>query len=182
MRKRIFGRRFKRDTNTRKALFRGLMRSVILHGRIETTEAKAKAIKGTLEKLVTKAKVRGDAAISDLMRNFDREVASRLISQVAPKFSDRKGGYLRIIKLGNRKKDNAPIVILEWVEEILRVSDVTSLKEEKVKKEEKVTKVESEAIVDTKEKKNKKETQEKVPVVKSEKTKKATSTKSKTKK
>jgi len=118
MRKRIFGRRFKRDSHTRKALFHGLMRSMVIHGRIETTEAKAKSIKGKLEKLVTKAIKRGDAAKIELLRYFKADIVEALVTQIAPKFQGRPGGYTRIIRLGNRKKDDAPMVLLEWVEQI----------------------------------------------------------------
>lgn len=122
MRKNVFGRQFKRDSRMRKALFRGLMREIILNGQIKTTEAKAKAIKGELEKHVTKAKVQGKASLVHLQKDFQQDVALRLINEIAPKFKDRPGGYTRIIRLGNRLKDNAPIVIMEWVEEVPKMA------------------------------------------------------------
>lgn len=122
MRKNVFGRQFKRDSRMRKALFRSLMREIILNGQIKTTEAKAKAIKGELEKHVTKAKVQGQASLVHLQKDFQQDVALRLINDIAPKFKDRPGGYTRIIRLGNRLKDNAPIVIMEWVEEVSKVA------------------------------------------------------------
>jgi len=122
MRKNVFGRQFKRDSRMRKALFRSLMREIILNGQIKTTEAKAKAIKGELEKHVTKAKVQGQASLVHLQKDFQLDVALRLINEIAPKFKDRPGGYTRIIRLGNRLKDNAPIVIMEWVEEVSKVA------------------------------------------------------------
>ena len=70
MRKRIFGRRLKRDTNERKALFRSLIHGLILHGKISTTEAKAKAIRGDVDKLITIAKTRGDDARRQLMKKL----------------------------------------------------------------------------------------------------------------
>lgn len=120
MRKRIFGRRLKRDKNARRALFRSLMRAFFLHGRIQTTEAKAKAIKGRLEKLVTKAKRRGESARGELLKNFDKEIVEKLIAEIAPRFKDRPGGYTRLVRVGGRVKDNAPMVLLEWVEEGLK--------------------------------------------------------------
>lgn len=139
MRKRIFGRRFKRDSHTRKALFQGLMRSMVIHGRIETTEAKAKSMKGKLEKLVTKAIKRGETAKTELIRYFEEDLVNALITQIAPKFQGRPGGYTRIIRLGNRKKDDAPMVLLEWVEQITVVFENPNEKRSKSKdtKEEK---------------------------------------------
>lgn len=126
MRKRIYGRKLKRDTDDRKALFRNLMRSLILEGRITTTEAKAKAVKGKLEHLVTQAIKKKDGSINNLKRYFEEDVAQKLISEIAPKLEGRPGGYTRIIRLGGRKKDNAPLVIFEWVEEsIVRMSKTT---------------------------------------------------------
>lgn len=116
MRKRIFGRRLKRDKNARRALFRSLMRAFFLHGRIQTTEAKAKAIKGRLEKFVTKAKRRGETARGELLKSFDKDIVDKLITEIAPRFESRPGGYTRFVKLGGRVKDNASMVLLEWVE------------------------------------------------------------------
>ncbi len=116
MRKRIFGRRFKRDTNERKALFRGLMSSLVIYGKIRTTSAKAKAIKGDMEKLVTHAK-KGEEARRLLMSRIPNDkIIDRLILEIAPKFSDRPGGYTRILKYGPRVKDGADMVVLTWVE------------------------------------------------------------------
>jgi large subunit ribosomal protein L17 len=123
MRKRIFGSRLKRDTNQRKLLFRSLMRSLVLVGKIKTTEAKAKAIKGEIEKLVTKAKKKNNGARQLLMsRLADDLVVDKIISEIAPKFVSRPGGYTRILKLGRRLKDAAPMVMLTWVEEVTATS------------------------------------------------------------
>jgi large subunit ribosomal protein L17 len=115
MRKNVFGRQLKRDANERKALFKNLLTSLVLEERITTTEAKAKAIKGAADKLVTKAKKGGDVALRALAPDVRHEAASKLIEQIAPRFMDRQGGYTRIIKVGRRVADNAPQVILEWV-------------------------------------------------------------------
>ncbi|HVT01564.1 MAG TPA: 50S ribosomal protein L17 [Patescibacteria group bacterium] len=119
MRKQVFGRKFKRDINERKALFRSLMTSLVLQGQIKTTEAKAKAIKGDVEKLVTMGKTRGDNARRLITaRVANEKVADKILSEIAPKFATRPGGYTRILRLGNRVKDNAPYVMLTWVEKI----------------------------------------------------------------
>jgi large subunit ribosomal protein L17 len=150
MRKQIFGRRLKRDTNERKALFRSLMTGLILHGKIRTTEAKAKSIKSSVEKLVTIGKTKGDDAKRQLMKSLASEKASdKIIAEIAPKFENRTGGYTRILKIGNRKKDGASLVLMSWTETILP----TPIKEPKRK----VSKVPAASKV-SKESKEKKET------------------------
>lgn len=116
MRKQVFGRQLKRDTNERKALFKGLASSLVIHERIETTEEKAKAIKGYVEKMVTKAK-NNDATQAHrlLQAHLTNDALKKLLSDVAPRFADRQGGYTRIIKLGNRFSDNASMALIEWV-------------------------------------------------------------------
>lgn len=116
MRKRVFGRQLKRDINERKALFKGLASSLVIHERIQTTEAKAKAVKGYIEKLVTKAKkYEKTQAQRFLQAHLTHEALKKLIDEIAPRFVNRPGGYTRILKMGNRFSDNASMVILEWV-------------------------------------------------------------------
>lgn len=152
MRKRVFGRKFNRTTNQRKALFKSLTEALVLHGRITTTEAKAKAIKPSVEKLITRALRNDSNTLSALLRQVGMSTAQRLIV-IAPVFAGRPGGYTRIIKMGGRRKDNAPMVLIEFVEKI----DMTpvSLKREKKadKATPKATVKESAAEVKTPEKK-----------------------------
>ena len=116
MRKNVFGRRLKRDTNERKALFKGLVSSLVLQGRIKTTQAKAKAIKSSVDKLITKAK-RGQEQGRRLVAPYiSSDALETLIKDIAPRFANRNGGYTRIIKLGERLKDNASMVLMEWTE------------------------------------------------------------------
>jgi large subunit ribosomal protein L17 len=115
MKKNVFGRQLKRDANERKALFKNLLSSLVLEERITTTPAKAKAIKGAADKLVTKAKKGGTDALKALAPDVRHVAAAKLIEQIAPRFADRQGGYTRIIKVGRRVADNAPQVIMEWV-------------------------------------------------------------------
>ena len=110
-------RKFGRKRNVRNALIRSLAISLVRHGKIETTEAKAKELRPYIESLVTKAKL-------DTVANR-RLVASRLINQsdetkklfteIAPKYVTVSGGYTRIIKLGARLSDAAPMAIIEFV-------------------------------------------------------------------
>lgn len=131
MRKRIFGRRLRRDTNERKALFRSLMSSLVLNGKIKTSEAKAKSIRSEIEKLVTHAKKDGEGAKKLILGHIPNEkVVDKIISEIAPVFATRPGGYTRIIKMGPRVKDGAKMVLMSWVEEIAP----TSFKEPKRKK------------------------------------------------
>ncbi len=117
MRKQVFGRKFKRDINERKALFNGLISAMILHGKITTTEEKAKAIKADVEKIVTKAK-KDEANARRLLKGIikEQELVDKMINEVAPRFKNRAGGYTRIIKTGRRFNDNASMAIMEWVE------------------------------------------------------------------
>ncbi len=116
MKKKVFGRQFKRDINERKALFKELMNELVLHESINTTHEKAKAIRGQVEKLVTKAK-RKEADARQFIQPYLSEVAvDKLIKDIAPRFATRPGGYTRIIKTGRRFSDNAATAIIEWVE------------------------------------------------------------------
>lgn len=115
MHKRIFGRQLKRDTNERKALFKGLMNALVMHERLETTEAKAKAIRAAIEKLVTKAKD-GEKARPLLIPVLNEQATEKMLTVIGPRFATRPGGYVRIIKIGNRLKDNAEMAVIEFVE------------------------------------------------------------------
>ena len=106
-----------RSASHRKALFMNLAREVVEHERIETTEAKAKAVKPEVERLITLAK-RGDLharrqALSALGQ--DKFVVYKLFEEIAPRYADRAGGYTRILKLGPRKSDATEMVYLELV-------------------------------------------------------------------
>ena len=106
-----------RSASHRKALFMNLSRQVVQHERIKTTEAKAKAVKPEIEKLITLAK-RGDLhdrrqALAALGQ--DTFVVYKLFEEVAPRYADRDGGYTRILKLGPRKSDATEMVYLELV-------------------------------------------------------------------
>jgi large subunit ribosomal protein L17 len=106
-----------RSASHRKALFMNLSRQVIDHERIKTTEAKAKAVKPEIEKLITLAK-RGDLharrqALAALGQ--DKFIVYKLFEEVAPRYADRDGGYTRILKLGPRKSDATEMVYLELV-------------------------------------------------------------------
>src|SRR6202035_1239971 len=89
--------------------------SLVIEERITTTEAKAKAIKAAADKLITKAKKGGPDALRRLSPDVRYDAVTKLVNTIAPRFSDRQGGYTRIIKVGRRVADNAPQVVMEWV-------------------------------------------------------------------
>jgi large subunit ribosomal protein L17 len=117
MRHRIAGRTLGRNTAQRKALFRGLITELFRHERITTTEAKAKAIRHKAEELITLAK-RGDVHARRLVQRtvLDKDVSSKLLETLGPRYKERPGGYTRLLKLGPRLGDAAPLVILELVD------------------------------------------------------------------
>lgn len=116
MRHRKKGRQLSRTASHRRATLRNLATALFLHGRIRTTTAKAKELRGYAERLITLAR-RGDLHSRRLVarRIQDREVAGRLFDDIAPRYRERPGGYTRIIKLGHRKGDAAEISIIELV-------------------------------------------------------------------
>ena len=106
-----------RSSSHRKALMMNLAREVIEHERIKTTEAKAKAAKPEIERLITLAK-RGDQHSrrqASAALGQDKFVVYRLFEEIAPRYADRPGGYLRILKLGPRRSDSTEMVFLELV-------------------------------------------------------------------
>jgi large subunit ribosomal protein L17 len=97
-------------------MLRNLVTSVILAGKIETTEAKAKQIRSITEKMITLGK-RGDlhARRQALAYLLDETAAKKLFEDIAPRYEDRRGGYTRILKIGQRRGDAAPMAIIEFV-------------------------------------------------------------------
>jgi large subunit ribosomal protein L17 len=149
MRHKNSGRKFDRNSSHRRAMFRNLAANLVLHERIETTDAKAKELRRVVERIITTAKRIGDAAYTTQDKLSDADKAKRLSAtrfvgaylprfgtrvekgsepkkvdlvekvfiDLAKRFKERPGGYTRIIKMGPRRGDNAPISIIEWVGE-----------------------------------------------------------------
>lgn len=115
MRKRNKGRKFARETDQRKALLKSLAHNLFLHGRIKTTEAKAKETKMFAEKMITKAKIGTIASRRALAETFCSKIVKKLMEEIAPTYKERKGGYTRIMRLGQRRADGAEIVLIELV-------------------------------------------------------------------
>ena len=118
MRHQRTGKKLGRDAAHRKALYSNLAGSLIEHGRIETTEAKAKAVRPIAERMITLGR-RGDLHARRQATAFlrSRDVVHRLFADVAPRFKDRPGGYSRIVRLGPRPGDAAEMAYLELVDE-----------------------------------------------------------------
>ena len=115
------GRKLGRDAAHRKALYANLASSLIEHGRIRTTEAKAKEVRPIVEQMITLGK-RGDVAAHRQAVAFlrSKEIAHILFAEVAPRFAERPGGYTRIVKIGPRQGDAAPMAYLELVDYVPR--------------------------------------------------------------
>ena len=120
----MWNRKFGRNADHRKAMLRNLATSVILYGRVETTEAKAKDMRSVVDELITLGK-RGDLharrQAAAYIRNVvadeakSQTVLQKLFDEVAPKYADRNGGYTRVVKTGTRKGDAAPMACIELV-------------------------------------------------------------------
>ena len=112
-------KKFGRERNQRRALMRSLAISLILKEKIETTEAKAKAIRPYVEKLITTAKKKNLATrrlLNSKLGSGGNIAVSKMIDELAPKYIDRPGGYLRIIKTGERiSSDGAKMAVIEFV-------------------------------------------------------------------
>ncbi len=128
MRHRVAGKKLSRSTGHRTALRRNLVSELIRHERIRTTRAKAQAIRGQAEKIITLAKRGIVAAEADPAKGVHArrlaaarlngsEIVQKLFNEIAPRYLDRPGGYTRTLKLGVRKGDNAQMVMLELVGE-----------------------------------------------------------------
>jgi len=138
MRHRVSGRLFGRTANQRKALLKGLIASLFEHQRIETTLAKAKEVKKLAERVVTLG-VRGDlhAKRVALSQVPNRSAITKLFSEIAPRFSGRNGGYLRLVQTRTRVNDGAPMAVLEFVdyEEVRQKQEKTQEKKKEKSKE-----------------------------------------------
>lgn len=124
MRHKLAGKRLGRSKDHRKALRRTLIKQLFEHERIRTTKAKAQLIRGEAEKLITLAKRGNDAETPAMVharrrasaKLNDNDIVRKLFDDIAPRYTDRNGGYTRMLKLGQRQGDSAEMVLLELVE------------------------------------------------------------------
>lgn len=129
------GKRLGRTTSHRIAMYRNMVTSFLNHERITTTDVKAKELRSIAEKMITLGK-KGDLHSMRQAASYirDKKVVTKLFTTIAPRYVERAGGYTRIIKLGIRPGDNAPLSVIELVEEELKAPKATKKKKTEVKK------------------------------------------------
>ena len=117
MRHRVSGRKFGRESGHRKLMLKNLVKSLVEHGRINTTVAKAKEIRGLAERLITYGKkntVHHRRLAYRILQN--RTLVKKVFDELAPQYSDREGGYTRVLKAGFRRGDSAAMAIIEYIQ------------------------------------------------------------------
>ena len=127
MRHRQSGRQLNRNSSHRKAMFRNMAASLFQHEMIQTTVPKAKELRRVVEPLITRAKtdsVANRRIAFDRIR--DRDMVTKLFTELGPRYQDRPGGYMRILKCGYRSGDNAPMAIVELVDRPEQVDEGTA--------------------------------------------------------
>jgi large subunit ribosomal protein L17 len=136
-------RKLGRTSQHRDAMLANIVASLIIHKRVKTTLAKAKAARPLAEKLVTLGKggTLHDRRLA-VAKIGQKDVVGKLFKEIAPGFKDRKGGYTRIVKLGPRPSDSAPVAFLEWVDYVVETETAPVEKTEKPAKAEKAEKAE----------------------------------------
>lgn len=107
-------RKFGRVSGQRGVLYRALSTALIEHGRIKTTEAKAKSLSAHIAKLITLAKKQNVASRRLLLAQIGEKAVKKLMDEVAVQLKDRNGGYTKIMRLGQRRSDGAPMVLIEF--------------------------------------------------------------------
>ena len=115
MQKRRKGRKLSRETDQRKALLKTLAVSLLSREKIRTTEAKAKELAGFVEKLITRSKTDNIQTRRILAGFFGPSLVKKMVAEIGPRYKERKGGYVRIIKLGARKSDTGKMAIIELI-------------------------------------------------------------------
>jgi len=149
MRHKVKGRKLGRTASHRKATLTSLATSLLKHKRIKTTLAKAKETRGTVERLITKAR-KGDLHSKRLVMNVikDKEVVKELFGEIVGKIGDRAGGYTRVVKLGNRPGDAAAMAVIELVDynDIITAKQTERKEEKEAKAKEKKKAKKEEAI------------------------------------
>ena len=109
-------RKFGRKTGQRQALFRSLALNLVTHGRITTTEAKAKELRPFIEKLITRGKNESISVRRTLISRLgSATLVKKLVEEISKKYKERMGGYTRIVKLGQRQGDASPMALIEFV-------------------------------------------------------------------
>lgn len=135
MRHRVYGKKLSRNKNERTALFKGLVQQLVLHGTITTSESKAKAIKGLVDKIINLAKSKNSQRL--LQAYFTNKVLQeRLVKEIVPKLEDRVSGYTSMIRTGVREGDRSTLVRMSIIGNE-NLKPLEKVKEEKTKEEKK---------------------------------------------
>ena len=115
MRHRVYGRHLGRNKDERRSLFKGLVRSLLLYGTIQTSEARAKAIKGLVDKIINSAK--SNSRSGNLVQSFvvDKDLRERLIKEIVPKLGARTSGFTSIVRMGTQLGDQSTIVRMSLI-------------------------------------------------------------------
>jgi large subunit ribosomal protein L17 len=155
------GKRLGRTTSHRIAMYRNMVTSFFNHERITTTDVKAKELRSIAEKMITLGK-RGDLHAMRQAASYirDKKVVTKLFTTIAPRYTERAGGYTRVIKLGIRSGDNAPVSIIELVEEEVKTpkaskkktsvkKPITQLQSAKVEEPSAITPVDATSVTET---------------------------------
>lgn len=132
MRHRVAGKKLNRDLKHRKALFKNLISALVINEEIQTTESKAKAIKGITDKLIGRGKrqtLHARKTIAAFLQN--RKAVNKIVDELAPRFASRVSGFTRIIRIGRRRGDDAMLVRMELVEKKEIEENKTKQKKEK---------------------------------------------------
>lgn len=129
MRHRVYGKHLGRDIDQRQALFKTLVRSLVLHGTIQTSETKAKAIKGLVDKIINSAK---DKNTQGKLQSYlsDKSLQDRLIKEILPKLGTRNSGYTQLVRIGPRSGDQTTIIKMS----LIGTEDLKPMIKEKVSK------------------------------------------------
>lgn len=130
MRHKVRGKKFGREKDHRRLLMRNLAISLVEHGRINTTQTKAKELRGLAERLITYGKkdtVHHRRLAYKVLQN--RDLVKKVFDELAPRYQTTEGGYTRVLKNGYRKGDSAPMAIIEFVEK----KEILEKKEKKIK-------------------------------------------------
>lgn len=137
MRHKVGYNRLDRKPSHRKAMLRNMVTSLFRYERIETTQAKALAARRMAEKMITRAKVDSVHNRRTIAKDInDKEIVNKLFTEIGPMFTERPGGYTRILKLGKRKGDAADVVLLELVSKTADQKEAKKKDKKKAKKEE----------------------------------------------
>ncbi len=130
MRHKVRGRKFGRERDHRRLLMRNLVSSLVEHGRINTTQTKAKELRGLAERLITYGKkdtIHHRRLAYKVLQN--RDLVKKVFDELAPRYQSTEGGYTRVLKNGYRKGDSAPMAIIEFVQK----EETLEKKEKKIK-------------------------------------------------